>query len=264
MPLRECCDWPLSRRPVKTTSVQSDLSVELETLSESTAVQRLIYHAGVYPISGSVSWAFRSAGSDTVSGSIAALTGSSQPKSKPRLAKIGFRYTTESFSSSTGSAPSKALLMLTLPHHVRSMTGGSPLSHKDFDMTYHCIKGPMFPVLGSTWSYEEILPSLTFDDDLGANRKRLFLHPTVRSIIADTLTDDLEFALPMANDDIYGFGKKAARLAQLLHVATALNATVAGGGGNSSSSTRVDTIVSDAGASSKNTAPRSSLGPFAK
>lgn len=237
--------------PQDETNKVANPSAELKRLSESTAVQRLIYHAGVYPISGSVSWAFRSSGGDTVSDSIAALTGSSQQSPKPRIAKIGFRYNTLSFSSSsTGSAP-KALLMLTLPHHVRGLSGGSPLNHKDFDLTFHCIKGPMYPVLGSTWSYEELLPSLTFDNDVGASRKRLYLDPTVRSIIASTLKEDLEFALPMANDDIYGFGKKTARLAQLLHIATALNATVAGRD-NSSSSSHIDVIVSRAAHLAKN------------
>lgn len=203
-----------------------------DQIKESTGMQRLIYHAGVYPVSGSVDWSVRSGvdatssgGSDKATTSSTPSTTSSNSKSSTtttskgvRTATIKFNYETESFTPTGTATKPGSLLMLALPHHFESLPRSMLLKEDVFDFQFECIKGIMYPVLGSTWSYDEPLPALGFDGDSGANTNNLFLHPNVLPTIIDSLKVDVRLALPLLSDTIYGFGKKAARLAQLLHI----------------------------------------------
>jgi endoglucanase Acf2 len=211
-------------------SVTTQTSSALDQILQSTGTKRLIYHAGVYPVSGAVSWSFRPAATETTdltSNVLYELTGasestlSSSSASKMKGGRVGtieFKYETLSFTA-TVTGP-KSLLMLALPHHARSMSSSAQLGNDMFDLVYTCIKGPMRPVLGSTWSYDEPLPSLGFDGDSGSNSEKLFLSsPGVRSKILANLKEDVKLTLPTATENIYGFGKQAARLAQIAHIA---------------------------------------------
>jgi endoglucanase Acf2 len=111
------------------------------------------------------------------------------------------------------NAATDFLLMLALPHHAELLPKSSLLNAKHFDLTYRCIKGTLTPVIGSTWSYDEPLLDLEFDGPLED------LDPGVRQTILDQVEDDLTRVLPTANENIYGFGKQVARLAQLTHIA---------------------------------------------
>lgn len=182
----------------------------------STGIQRLIYHAGVYPMSGKVDWAVRST-TDVVS---------SNSVSPPfhdgkRVATIKFKYNTKSFSGASATT-TKPLLMLSLPHHAQSLPSASKLSAEMFDLVFKSIKGAMVPIIGDVWSYDEILPSLGFDGDTNSNDEDLFLNPAVLSAIVQSLKVDITLALPTKTENTYGFGKQSARLAQLIHIADKL------------------------------------------
>ena len=112
--------------------------------------------------------------------------------------------------------------MLALPHHAQSLPTTVQLAKNMFDLVFECIKGPMRPVLGSSWSYDEPLPSLGFEGDSGSNSDKLYLDPGVRSKIVKSLKEDVNIALPTPTENIYGFGKQVARLAQLAHIAHVL------------------------------------------
>ena len=204
----------------------------------STGLQRLIYHAGVYPVSGSVSWSFQSGTTESTlamaAKTISSVTGSvsgametpPQTTSSPvgRSGSIQFAFDTRLFApSSSAATKAKPLLMLALPHHAQSLPVSTQLSRDLFDLAYVCIKGPMRPVLGSTWSYTERLPSLGFDGGTGASKNASVLRqPEVRSTLLKTLAKDVKLALPTKTENVYGFGKQAARLAQLVHIASRL------------------------------------------
>jgi hypothetical protein len=210
-------------------SVTIQTSSALDQILESTGMKRLIYHAGVYPVSGAVKWSFKSAATDVTDLSTNVLntlsgtgqsTDSSSSSAKMKSGRVGvieFKFETNTFTPMpTGP---KSLLMLALPHHAQSLPLSTQLGRDKFDLVYSCIKGPMRPVLGSSWSYDELLPSLGFDGDGGSNSDKLFLSPGVRSKILTSLKEDVTLALPTTTENIYGFGKQAARLAQLAHIA---------------------------------------------
>lgn len=217
-------------------SITTQTSSALDQILQSTGMKRLIYHAGVYPVSGAVSWSFRSAsmveGTDSAINALHSLTGASESTSSlgstdaPKGGRIGtieFKFGTKSFTPTT-TGP-KSLLMLALPHHAQSLPSSSQLGRELFDFVFQCIKGPMRPILGSSWSYDVPLPSLGFDGDSGSNSEKLFMSPGVRSHILKSLTEDVKLALPTATENIYGFGKQAARLAQLAHIAHVIHSS---------------------------------------
>jgi Glycosyl hydrolase family 81 C-terminal domain/Glycosyl hydrolase family 81 N-terminal domain len=235
-------------------------------IAASTGLQRLIYHAGVYPVRGDFSWAVRSSDAESAAtalksaaksisgvmslaagnmvgtsrdptlgmpgGGTGASTGSSSSsKSGPqsatsnsdRIATITFQFATGTFSpSSSGATTQKSLLMLALPHHAMSLPPSIQLGPDQFDLQYLSIKGPMHPVLGSTWSYDEPLPPVGFEIADGKERQqarqRALRDPIVRSTIVESLQGDIELALPTLDENVYGFGKQTARLAQLAHI----------------------------------------------
>ena len=264
-------------------------------LSSSSGVKRLIYHAGVYPIGGGVSWKFRSEATTTTTTTTAAMSVSSStepnkisgslragkamtgmgvtgavknvfkgletPKvvksSSPdgdlvahppdRVGTVQFTFHTRSkldgtgessssssFSSSSGrKAKSKGanLLMLALPHHAKLLKPETMLQGNDnFDLTYRCIKGPMTAVVGDAWSYDEPLPSLGFDGPTASLSGAALsdadgdtVDPGVRETILDSVSNDARLILPSLDENVYGFGKQIARLAQLAHIADSLS-----------------------------------------
>jgi endo-1,3(4)-beta-glucanase len=111
-----------------------------------------------------------------------------------------------------------ALLMLSLPHHARSLPSETILSSSEFDLAYVCIKGAMTPVVSDTWAYDIALNAPDFDDvDMMVYAKGLA--PSVRNLIMESVQKDLTRVLPTLDENIYGFGKQTARLAQLAHIA---------------------------------------------
>ena len=182
-------------------------------ISASTGLRRLIYHAGVYPDSGAVSWEFSKP------------VGSGGGKKGSDIATVHFNFETKMMTgNSAGKGP--GLLMLVLPHHTQLLSKGQLLTRKGFDLQYYCIKGPLTPVVGSSWSYDEVLPDIGFDGPLHG------WNPSVRKQILDQIADDLDRVLPTRSENVYGFGKQVARVAQLAHIVHQLgkssNATTSG------------------------------------
>jgi Glycosyl hydrolase family 81 N-terminal domain/Glycosyl hydrolase family 81 C-terminal domain len=193
------------------TIVQTESA--LDQILDSTGVRRLIYHAGVYPISGAVSWSFRTLTTDTSDTSDSPASAAK----RARIATVTFKFEARSFTP-TSSGP-KNLLMLALPHHAQVLPLSTQLGTELFDLRYQCIKGRMRPVLGSVWSYDVALHSLDFDSALSSTVVPPLLSPGVKSKILDSLVEDIKLALPTPTENVYGFGKQVARLAQLAHIA---------------------------------------------
>jgi len=210
-------------------------------ISSSTGFRRLVYHASVYPVDATVDYVFRDptavtttkVGKNALSGILgsAILTEGAKnrltPKKARRVAEIRFHFTTRTTSSAVATAnvdtgKTTGLLMLSLPHHVFSFTKSHILDAKHFDLVYQCIKGAMTPVVGSLWSYEEELLSLGFEpstEDASESLKLILSNKNVRKLMVDNLEIDEKIAPPAIDENIYGFGKQAARLAQLAHIA---------------------------------------------
>ena len=184
-----------------------------DTVTTSTGLRRLIYHAGVYPIGGDVSWEYKTPISS--GGTSKTSTQTAQANATSKTAVVHFNFKTQSMTDTSlrPNVATNGLLMLALPHHAQLLPKKSLLKLKHFDLTYHCIKGPLTPVVGSTWSYEEPLLDMDFDAQLPE------WDDGVRQMILDQIDDDLSRVLPTRTENIYGFGKQVARLAQLVHIA---------------------------------------------
>jgi endo-1,3(4)-beta-glucanase len=182
------------------------------SVDSSTGLRRLIYHAGVYPVGGQVSWDFHSPSSGT------AKSTAEKVNSTGKYVTVHFSYATHTMTDNNlrPNSPANALLMLSLPHHSQLLPRNSLLNKKHFDLSYRCIKGPLTPVLGSTWSYDEPLPDLDFDGPL------YDIDQSVVQTILDQVEKDMTTVLPTFTEDIYGFGKQTARLAQLAHISSRL------------------------------------------
>lgn len=211
---------------------------EMVQISSSTGLRRLVYHAGVYPVAARIDWDFRDpaplsllSGKKVLSGitGVATTTASEAPRNNGnRIGTVHFHFTTKTANSNTNAPASSTvkttgLLMLALPHHVDAFPRSHALDIKHFDLVYHCIKGALTPVVGSSWSYEEKLPSLGFDGNpANVISKSVFTNIAIRDTLLDNLEADLKIALPTRNENIYGFGKQLARLASLAHIASTL------------------------------------------
>ncbi|CAJ1899287.1 unnamed protein product [Cylindrotheca closterium] len=179
----------------------------------STGLRRLIYHAGVYPTGCHVSWDFHSP-----SPSASSATNSQTPgggANTVRQASVTFTFGTQTMldTSHLPSEAAKQLLMLALPHHVEKLPSNVLLKPKKFDLTFRCIKGKMTPVVGGTWTYTE--PLL----DIGLNSGYKDVDDDVYEILLQQIDDDMGQLLPTTAENIYGFGKQIARLAQLTNIA---------------------------------------------
>jgi len=176
----------------------------------STGLRRLIYHAGVYPTGAQISWDFPKPASPTHG--TRPLTNSTSSSSH---ATVLFSFDTASMTDDSHHSATSitSLLMLALPHHTQILPPSVQLLHdKRFDLKYSCIKGPMTPIVGSVWTFEEPLYDLQFDSPYQA------LDPGVRQVILNQVKDDLDSVLPTKDENVYGFGKQIARLAQLAHI----------------------------------------------
>eukprot|EP00957_Ditylum_brightwellii_P101792 7757852-Ditylum_brightwellii.AAC.1 len=140
--------------------------------------------------------------------------------------------TTTSTSDTTATnnnylAEKNNLLMLSLPHHALP----SDMMLKTFDLEYNCIKGKMKPVVGAEWSYNETLTFVDFDDEEAkqalslqpSNNNTQHFNPTIIREILKQVQEDLTRVLPTLDENVYGFGKQVARLAQLVHIARRMN-----------------------------------------
>ena len=188
-----------------------EIASDTSTFS-STGLRRLIYHAGVYPTGGDVSWEFHSQTSGSTKGKSTNATTSS------RHAIVHFSFGTRSMTDDSLRPKNQetGLLMLALPHHIQNLPKSMQLSQKRFDLTYSCIKGPLTPTVGSVWSLDEPLLDLAFDTPAPE------LDPGVRQTILDQVKQDISRVLPTNDENVYGYGKQVARLAQLVHIANEL------------------------------------------
>jgi endoglucanase Acf2 len=180
-----------------------------KTADSSTGLRRLIYHAGAYPTGGQVSWEFH----PPLSSATGTTSSDQKSPSSGRLATVTFKYATQTMLD-TSHIP---LLMLALPHHADVLSASVMLQSNKFDLVFHSIKGPLTPVVGSTWSYTE--PLL----DIGIDGPFQEIDPRIRRQLLEQIDDDLGQLLPTSADNIYGFGKQIARLAQLTHIAKKLH-----------------------------------------
>ena len=201
-------------------------------LSVSSGLRRLVYHSPVYPTSGSVSWEFRTGASppSAVNAAMKAIGLSDTSSSFThgnrlvnKVATLRFHFETKLMNENSASSGGADLLMLSLPHHANSLSSDMMLdSYKQFDLVYLCIKGTMTPVVGDTWAFDVPLNTFGFDDvDMNAYARGL--HPDVRDLILENVEQDLNRVLPTLDENIYGFGKQVARLAQLAHIASIMD-----------------------------------------
>ena len=210
-------------------------------LSASSGLRRLVYHSHVYPTSGSVSWEFRTGTTQSStlltpksaigpSSTTSSRTTSNSPfvlgkRPSNRIASLKFHFATKPMNADANSGSTDSdtpLLMLSLPHHTKSLPQNMMLSADKFDLVYQCVKGMMSPVLGDTWAYDVMLNTLGFDDvDITAYAQRL--KPSVHDLIMDNVEKDLNTVLPTPDENIYGYGKQVARLAQLTHIAAVMD-----------------------------------------
>ncbi len=214
-----------------------------EELASSSGVKRLIYHAGTFPIGGTVNWSFRSGSPAPLASSVASgrrrLRHLASSTKESTIGSITFTFNTMHMSSleSTSTSAQMELLMLSLPHHASSISSADKIlfNPKEFDLFYRCIKGRMVPVVGSSWTYEEKLTSIGFDDETsidGIQNSGLSLSSmdqSIRDLILQTVDSDLKINMPVLESGAYGFGKGIARLAQLALIAESIEGANADG-----------------------------------
>jgi len=185
-----------------TTTMSDEHISKSSNQKESTGLQRLIQHSSVYPTGGNVDWTFRST-------------------NEGRVATLRFDFNTETFGNDEDDTE---LLMLALPHHAELLSKHVLLeSREEFDLSFECIKGRMTAVTGSSWEYDELLLDIGFAEGPGSIVDDKILNdPRVRDSLVHNLQHDVKIALPVLNENIYGYGKQAARLAQLAFIADKL------------------------------------------
>ena len=244
-----------------TTSSSAENSLDVE-LATSPGVKRLVYHAGAYPVGGSVSWNFfsgtRQPLASMASSGHRALSDQAQRRTtttdntpkENNIGRVTFAFDTQHMTTSSPGS-TVPLLMLALPHHAASITFADELllRHDDFDLIYRSIKGRMVPVIGNTWSYEEELTFMGFGDEAipqqqqtpsssGTGTSSSTSHPpivhestaistldqSVRDLLIKTVEADMKINLPVVTNGAYGFGKQIARMAQLAHIGAVVDA----------------------------------------
>lgn len=183
------------------------------TSESSTGLKRLIYHSDVYPIGGDLSYEFHRSGSSSFTSTSLSKNSANGAGSH---ATLTFKFATRSMfsnSAATKSANPKKLLMLALPHHAEVIPKSDTLDSVHFDVNYECIKGNMTPVIGSTWSLDEPLSDIDFDGPMQD------VDDNIKDFILQQVEDDMNQVLPSSTENVYGYGKQVARLAQLAHIA---------------------------------------------
>ncbi|CAJ1937948.1 unnamed protein product [Cylindrotheca closterium] len=190
---------------------QMPQSYESVDLDGSTGVSQLIEHANSYPTGVALSWSFPS----------------------KDMGALAFDFKVKEMTSRDSST--STLLMLALPHHVDILSQQSSkkytlLSNKNqFDLIYETIKGPMKAVVGNSWILPEELTTVGFDHDYTL-KKAYGLNNATKSIIMDQVVLDVKRVLPTMDENVYGYGKQVARLAQLINIAKTLTADQSGFG----------------------------------
>jgi len=196
-------------------------------LSSSTGVRRLIYNAHTYPIGAKISWSFKDIPVAQMKHDYKTRQNNGKHRSQafPRtvtVATVNFEFVTRSMHDNPNlrrTKTSTALLMLALPHHARVLPVGQ-LVH-DLDIKYQSIKGIMTPVLGDKWCYDEELTNIGFDDPESFEQV-ISTNDNAKKIILDQVKKDLGGVLPTLGENVYGYGKQVARLAQLAHIAAVM------------------------------------------
>ena len=194
---------------------------------ESSGVQSLIKYSNMYPVGADVSWNFPS----------------------KNIGTINFEFESKPMQESLENE----LLMLALPHHADAFSSsksatGKPLDRHEFDLIYKTIKGHMTPIIGSKWSYNEALTSIGFDNPKDDLENAAKLDDQTRFTILDQVAFDVTRVLPTIDENIYGYGKQLARLAQLVHIAHVLVKTSRSGFIESEqyNDRKYDTMIKDA------------------
>jgi len=222
--------------PTNVSNVTASAPLDMKQLASSSGVKRLIYHAGTFPVGGTVNWSFRSGSRAPLASSMASgrrsLRQLSSSTKENNIGSVTFTFSTMHMSSleSASSSAQMELLMLSLPHHAASISSADKIlfNPQDFDLFFRCIKGRMVPVVGSSWTYEEKLTSIGFDDETsidGIQNPGLSvstLDQSIRDLILQTVDSDLNINLPVLESGAYGFGKGIARLAQLAIIADSI------------------------------------------
>jgi endoglucanase Acf2 len=216
------------------------------SLSSSVAVKQLLYHSHTYPVGSKLSWKFNRESSKVNIFSSGKKEDDSGPSTTATL--------TFEFQTKTMNAPAKhqdiasplskdiPLLMLALPHHAQVLTTSMIIPSTSFDVTYQTIKGNMTPVVGSTWSYDEQLTNIEFDDPLSLSRLENLDNSTKHTIL-DQVDKDLTRVLPTLSENVYGFGKQIARLAQLAHIAFMLESPTKSSDPSSSIASKAEALL---------------------
>ena len=175
------------------------------------------------------------------------------------LGNIQFQFKTKSMTLDAGkknkdASESQELLMLALPHHADALSSSSLSStsrltlfvdNDDFDLVYRTIKGRMTPVVGSTWSYNENLTSSGLDDHDGVSENVAKLDAQTKAFILEQVAFDVTRVLPTLDENVYGYGKQVARLAQLVHIANVLIRTMSNET-DTNSDENYSTLIADA------------------
>jgi endoglucanase Acf2 len=192
-------------------------TVELLRLSESSGLKTLVYHAGIYPTGGGVSWDIKTVSVTSPSIASSALkaitsTITITQTDKGKTGTVYFKFDTQMMNPNSNSK--LELLMLGLPHHADVLSVGSMLPKSQFDLDFWSIKGKMVPVVGATWSYDEKLTDTQFDRVADIN-----VAPDVANLILQNIKADMDLFPTVKTLNIYGYGKQVARLAQLAHIA---------------------------------------------
>lgn len=230
------------------SSKVEDFGSGMVQVTSSTGLRRLVYHASIYPVGAKVDYAFRDPAKpatpttsigkkvvDGITGGVSVLKPAARKiqtptKGEGRVADVHFHFITKVANSNANAAnaaigKNTGLLMLSLPHHAFSFTKSHILDANHFDLVYQCIKGAMTPVVGDHWTYEEKLLTLGFEpsaEDTSKDLDSVLSNRGVRALLADNLEIDVNIAPPTREENVYGFGKQVARLAQLAHIADKL------------------------------------------
>jgi len=168
----------------------------------TTGLKHLIDHANQYPTGAALSWDFP------------------ETNDPGEYGTVNFNFEVKNMRHESR----KDLLMLALPHHTEVLPSNTLLSKGEFDITYKCIKGPMTPVIGSSWSYQEPLTNFTLEDSSSLNNID-HMKEDVQEKIMKQIKFDVERLLPVGHENVYGLGKQIARLAQLAHIAHMITTT---------------------------------------
>lgn len=133
--------------PTTNKTMSSPQDSRLVRLSQSTGLTRLVYHAQVYPVSGSVSWDFKSSiaaptvaqnALNVISGGNTASTAPTSPERR-KIGTVHFNFETRLLNPANTDS-NLQLLSLGLPHHADLLGSSVTLSAKQFDLSYWRIK----------------------------------------------------------------------------------------------------------------------------